>query len=123
MNTKKNRARQAPALNWLDLVPEVVREWERSGDGMVVLLKPKFSHPFFSRHVLPRLKRPNYKLKLDAIGTFIIENCDGQTSVRALGEKLKQQFGESIEPLFDRLQFFMQQLENNRMIRYKDLPR
>ncbi|MBU4202767.1 MAG: PqqD family protein [Acidobacteria bacterium] len=121
MSTKKSKGRP-PALNWLDLVPEVVREWEHSGDGLVVLLKPKYNHPFFKRHVLPRLIRPNYKLKLDAIGSFIIENCDGRTSVRELGEKLKQHFGESIEPLFDRLQFFMQQLENNRMIRYKGLP-
>ena len=122
MSTKKSRA-EAPVLNWLDLVPEVIRKWQQTGDGMVVLYKPKFNHPLLRRYVLPRLIRPDFKIKLDAIGSFIIENCDGQTSVRDLGEKLKQRFGESIEPLFDRLQFFMQQLENNGMIRYRGLPR
>jgi hypothetical protein len=122
VSTKKSRA-EAPVLNWLDLVPEVIRKWQQTGDGMVVLFKPKFNHPLLRRYVLPRLIRPDFKIKLDAIGSFIIENCDGQTSVRDLGEKLKQRFGESIEPLFDRLQFFMQQLENNGMIRYRGLPR
>lgn len=37
-------------------------------------------------------------------------NCDGQTTVRELAEKLKKQFGDAAEPADERVARFIQRL-------------
>ncbi len=106
-------------VNLLDLVPEPCASWTKNKDGLVILFKPKFKHPFFQKHILPHMRRPHYKIKLDTVGSFILEHCDGTRTVREVGEKLKAQFGDQVEPLFDRLSLFFQQLERNRFILFK----
>lgn len=87
---------------------------------MIVLLKPKFKNPFLARHLLPRLKNPYYKIWLDAVGSCVWEHCDGLLTVKEVGRKLKDKFGDQLEPLYDRLARFLQDLEKNRFIYYKN---
>ncbi len=108
-------------INLLELVPVRTISWEKSQEGLVVLLKPKFRHPFLVKHLLPRLRRPHYKIKLDSIGSFAWELCDGNRSVKELAECMSQEFGETVEPIYDRLTLFLQSLEKNRFIHYKGL--
>ena len=117
----KKRGIDKPEINLLDLVPVKNIQWEKTEDGLVVLLKPKFQHPFFKKHVLPRLKRPYFKVKLDAVGSFVWEQCDGKQTVQEVAQNLKEKFGEEVEPLYDRIALFLQNLEKNRFIYYEGL--
>ncbi len=117
----KKRGEEKPEINLLDLIPVKNIDWEKQDDGLIVLLKPKFTHPFFKKHVLPRLKNPFYRVKLDDVGSFIWEQCDGKTFVKHLAQSLKEEFGEKIEPLYDRLALFLQHLERNHFIVFKGL--
>ncbi len=117
----KRRDSKERTINLLELVPVRTISWEKSQEGLVVLLKPKFRHSFFVKHILPRLKKPHYKIKLDSIGSFVWERCDGRRTVKELAESMSQEFGENVEPLLDRLTLFLQNLEKNRFIYYKGL--
>jgi hypothetical protein len=116
---KKPKAEPSP-VNLLELIPDQNIRSEKSEDGFSVLLKPKYRHPWFVKHVLPRMKNPNYRIKLDDIGTFIWDLCDGRNNVEQIGSQLKQKFGEKVEPLYERLRIFFQNLEKNRFITFKN---
>jgi hypothetical protein len=117
---KKQRNDLAP-VNLLELIPQQNIRSEITEEGVYVLLKPKYRHPWMVKHVLPRLKSPHYKIKLDDIGSFIWELCDGQKNVEEIGKRLKEKFGDRVEPLYERLGTFFQNLEKNKFITFKNL--
>lgn len=62
------------------------------------------------------MKNPYFRIKLDEIGSAVWEMCDGEKTVREIGECLHQRFKDKIEPVYDRLAVFLQTLERNRFI-------
>lgn len=117
----KKKEKQKEAINLLELVPVRNIKWDINDQGLVVLLKPKIKNPFLVKHILPRLRHPYYKIKLDSIGSFIWERCNGQREVKEVAENMKAKFGKEVQPLYDRLNIFLQSLEKNRFIYYKGL--
>ena len=117
---KKQKAKPS-AVNLLELIPDRNIKSEKTEDGFSVLLKPKYRHPLFVKHALPRMKSPNYKIKLDDIGSFIWDLCDGSNNVKEIGRQLEEKFGDKVEPLYDRLRIFFQNLEKNKFITFKNL--
>jgi len=106
-------------VNLLELIPERNIGWEKDSEGFVVLLKPKFQLPFFQKHLLPILKRPHYKVKLDEIGSFFWEHSDGTQTVNDIADRMGKHFGDKIEPIYDRITLFLQSLEKNKFIKMK----
>ena len=62
------------------------------------------------------MKNPNYKIKLDDIGSWVWQNIDGKSSVAKIEDGLEQAFGKRVEPVSERLQLFIQSLINNGFI-------
>ncbi|MFQ6069512.1 MAG: PqqD family protein [Candidatus Aminicenantales bacterium] len=108
-------------VNLLELIPVRNIKWKKRENGLIVLLKPKFSHPLLQQYLLPRMKRPYFTIRLDEVGSFVWEQCDGRLTVREVGERLREKFGERIEPLYDRLAFFLQSMEKNKFITYRQV--
>jgi len=117
----KKRRVNAEKINLLDLIPVQNLKSKKNEGGLCTLLKPKFSHPLLTKYILPRLKSPHFKVKLDEIGSFIWSLCDGKNTVKDIGVQLKEEFGERVEPLYERLGLFFQNLEKNRFITFKNL--
>ncbi|NIM58729.1 MAG: PqqD family peptide modification chaperone [Candidatus Aminicenantes bacterium] len=115
----KKRGAEKSKVNLLDLIPVRNIKWEKKEDGLIVLLKPKFELALLRKHVLPRLKKPYFKIKLDHVGSFTWEHCDGVLRVKEIANNLKNKFGDDVEPLYDRLALFLQSLEKNHFIFYK----
>jgi hypothetical protein len=107
-------------INLLELVPIRNIDWKKSDQGLTVLLKPKIKHPVLAKNILPRLKNPYYKIRLDDVGSFIWEQCDGVQTVKEIADSLSERFGDKVEPLYDRLALFLQSLERNRFILYRE---
>jgi hypothetical protein len=103
-------------LNLWELKPKRNAEWETNTEGNVVVLFPKFQNPFLVKWILPYLSKPFFKIKLDAVGSAIWKQCDGINPVSIIAESLKQQFGESIEPIEKRINSFLNQLERGDLI-------
>jgi hypothetical protein len=110
-------AKPKAPLNLLDLKPVRLVESERTDDDRVVLLKPKFAWAPLRKLLQPRLKRPNYKIQLDEIGTFVWDHLDGETTVGALADAAVAHFGEKIEPVHGRLRTFLMQMERGGLIK------
>lgn len=108
--------------NLLDLIPVQNVDCTTTDENLTVLLKPKFTNRFFKKHVLPKMKRPNYKINLDAFGTSVWNAVNGKNTVAEIGDLLRNEFGEKIEPVYERLGFFIKTLEKNKLIVYKNYP-
>lgn len=107
MLKKKNKYQ---GINLLDLKPVRNFEFVVQDDNKVTLLIPKFRDKFFGKYLQPIIKKKYYKVKLDTLGSFVWLSCDGETTVRELAERLKNQFGDAAEPAVDRVAKFIQQL-------------
>lgn len=103
-------------VNLLDLIPIRNREWEELDSEHVVILDPKFKNKILAKWLLPRLKNPYFRVKLDAYGSWVWSQCDGQTTVRQIGISLRERFGEGVEPVYERLRIFLRVLERNKFI-------
>ncbi|MFQ5720886.1 MAG: PqqD family protein [Candidatus Aminicenantales bacterium] len=106
-------------INFYQLIPFQNIKWQKDDKGLITLLKPKFRHPFLVKHLLPRLKNPYFKIRLDAVGSFIWTQCNGRCTVKELAENLEAKFGNEVKPVEERLTLFLQSLEKNRFIIYK----
>ena len=108
-------------INLPDLIPVHNVEWVSNEKNLVVLLKPKFTHRLFTKYILPRMKSPNYKINLDLFGSAVWNNCNGKNTVAEIGSRLKKEFGEEIEPVYERLSLFIQTLERSKFIYYANI--
>jgi len=104
------------------LIPVRTVDWIKDEEGKIILLKPKYRSPFLKKHLLPRMKKPDFKVNLDEIGSYLWILIDGEKNVDQIAQLFKQQFGERVEPLYDRLSKFLMNLEKNRFIKFKGLP-
>ena len=103
--------------NYLDFVPMAnpKNSWSEDDKGIVTIdmvhrgfyasIAQKFFHT-------PRVSH----IQLDEYGSFLWKEIDGVQNVGALARKMKEQFGEKAEPLYDRLVKYMQILHNNEFI-------
>ena len=116
----KKRGIEETEINLLELVPIRNIDWKEE-EGLIVLLKPKYKHSFFKKHILPRMKNPYFKVKLDSVGSFVWKRFDGKLRVKEIARNLIDEFGDEVEPLYDRLSLFLQNLERNHFIKYKGI--
>lgn len=117
----RDRKKKDPELNLLELVPEPLIDHETGEDGMVTLLDPRFKNRLMKKIFEPRLKSPWMKVRLDEVGTAVWKRIDGSATVGEIGSELREEFGEDIEPCFERLSMFFSQLELSGFIRYRNI--
>lgn len=114
-------SRKLAAENYLDRIPthkyglnwtinensEITLEVENRGVAnkiaQLILKKPKVSF-----------------IHLDEMGNFIWPLIDGEINVYKLGKLVKEHFGDKAEPLYDRLVQYLQILETNNFIVWKE---
>jgi len=80
-----------------DAVPLRRHEWVEDADGLVTVLVPKFTSAFARRWFVPLLAKPDLRVHLDAVGSFVWRLCDGTVPVRAIGERVAARFGGDAE--------------------------
>jgi len=117
------RKRKRREINLLDLVPIPIIGHEVGDAGIVTLRAPRFKSRFMRRWLLPRLKRPFFKVELDDIGSAFWLLCDGERNVREIARIMHVRFEERIEPCYDRMGMFFQQLDGARFITYTNLDK
>lgn len=66
-------------------------------------------------------KRPKVSyVHLDEMGSFLWPILDGERDITAIGELVKEKFGEAAEPLYPRLAKFFHILESYHFISWKN---
>ena len=114
----KKKAKPLDA-NYLERIPvRADLRWETDEDGRVTL----FVHNKGAMKKLTQLLlgKPEYtQVHLDETGSFVWPLIDGEASIHALGEPVRERFGEQAEPLYPRLAKFFQILESYHFISFR----
>ena len=103
-------------VNLFDLRPRRNRPWELTTEDLAVVLVPRFERGPLARWLMPRLARPQIRVKLDSFGTFVWRQCDGETTVAEISDRLQRQFGASAEPVDERLAVFIKRLKRENLL-------
>jgi hypothetical protein len=118
MSRKRQNSEEIP--NLLELIPERLVECNKTSDGLTHLVVPKFRGKRFGKFLTGRLRHPTWKLDLDEVGTFVWDQIDGRTKVEMISEKMKNHFGDKVEPVYDRLNLFLFTMRKEELIRFKN---
>lgn len=106
----------APTVNLLDLRPSRALRWETGEGGRVTLLVPRFRGTFGRRWVQPVLHRPDMRVRLDELGSFVWSSCDGTATVGAIGEAMIRRFGHDPDDAYRRLGMFVRTLARDKFL-------
>ena len=98
MFREKNQSKTKAEDNFLLFVPHIKHEtWEEKEDSIYLI--------FYHDHPIQKIanwlvKKPNKSdIKLDDLGSAVWKSIDGSRNVMEIGEAIKEEFGESCEPL------------------------
>lgn len=107
----KSELKENQTINLFELIPQKNFNYELDSSNNVVILIPKFSNKFLVKNLMPRLKHPYIKIKLDEIGSAVWLEIDGKKTVGEIAENLTYKFGDRIQPIEERLSKFFTQLK------------
>ena len=68
------------------------RSLDREGE-LVTVLVPKFTGRFARRWFVPLLAKPDLRVHLDAVGSFVWRQCDGTASLGQIAAQVVERFG------------------------------
>lgn len=108
--------RRRDKVNLLELTPTQRTLWETAENGNVVVLVPRFRNEFLVRWLMPYLRSPHMRVKLDTLGSFVWKQCDGKTTVAAIAESMKAAFGGSTDSVHGRIRTFLLTLEKSDLV-------
>ncbi len=97
--------------------PERIK-WQTDEDGDVILLvenRGLMNRIFQLLFFKPKVSR----IHLDANGSFVWGQIDGERSVAEIGVLVEEHFGEAAHPTYERLSKFFQILESYRFVEWK----
>lgn len=106
-----------PTVNLDNFRVQCMVDHEVIEDDLVVVLRPRYMSGPLARWLQPRLRKPNFRVRLDAIGSFVWQQCDGVRTVSQLVVAMEQHFGKKVEPALPRLRLFLGEMERGKMIR------
>ena len=98
-----------------DVRPRRLLDW-RDEDGRCVLLRPRLGSARLARWVTRFGGDPHYRIRLDEVGSLVWRGCDGKTSLTEIVGRMRERFGDRVEPADERLVRFIRQLLKGRMI-------
>lgn len=110
--------------NYLELVPMKSDRytWTENKDGIVRIIIPR--DKALDKIVRAFFKTPsNMNIDLDGYGSAVWKAIDGKRTVEEIGDLMKREFGESVEPLYERLGTFINQLRNNKFLTLEKVSR
>ncbi len=106
--------------NYLERIPLKNPEiqWTIDENGMVTL---QVENKGIANKIAQKLlKKPKVSyIHLDENGSFVWPLIDGEKDIIAIGEDVKEHFGEKANPLYERLVKFFQILENYNFVNWK----
>jgi hypothetical protein len=111
---------EAQPRNLLTLRPRPLRGAEEDAAGNLVVLIPRFGNGRMGRWLMGRAKHKYHRLSLDEVGTHVWRRCDGRTTVESIAASLRERFGDKVEPVYDRLGLFINQMLRARLIELPD---
>lgn len=104
--------------NYLERVYERSEKytWTKDDSGNVTIEVE--NRGFFNKVMQLLLKKPKTSyVHLDELGSFVWQSIDGKRSIFEIGQLVAEHFGESANPLYERLVEFFSMLERGSFIK------
>jgi hypothetical protein len=73
------------------------RPADPTDDGRVAVRVPRFDGPWLRRWLVPLLKRPDFHIRLDALGSAAWELCDGTRTGEEVAAELVARFPDQAD--------------------------
>ena len=108
-------------VNFFELVPQIIREWEENEDGRISVKQPRFFNKLAKKIIEPHLKKSHVNVRLDEHGSFVWLLCTGEYNMAEIADKFNEKF--SCDDGAERLDIFMKYLEKCDMIEYLNLDK
>ncbi len=105
--------------NYLEKIPAHRQDlvWNKDKKNQITLsIENKGFANLLAQKLLKKPKR-SY-IHLEEFGSFIWLQIDGKRDIIAIGELVKEHFGEKAEPLYERLAQYFKTLESYKFITY-----
>ena len=115
-----SKTKQEDTRNLLEVIPVKNVEWDLLPESDLVQLKKyKFRSGLLKKYLLPLLPDPYFRIKLDAVGSFVWQEMDGVKTTGAIAKAMQMKFGDAVEPVHERLGMFIRSLKQSRFITYR----
>lgn len=87
----------------MNRIPEISKTtyWCTKDNLVIITMKNRGIINFLMQKIFHKPKTTT--IYLDKIGSFIWQEIDGKKTIYQIAKKLKNEFGESINPLYERL--------------------
>lgn len=105
--------------NYLDKIPQKKKDisWSKKTDLITIHLVHR---GFYDKLAQKFFQRPEKSdIDLDAFGSYVWEEIDGEKSIFHIGQGVKKKFGPEAEPLYERLSKFFYILNQEKLISFK----
>ena len=96
--------------------PRRLLEW-REEDGRCVLLRPRLGSGRLARWVAGLGGDAYYRIQLDEVGSLVWKACDGHTSLADIVMRMRERFGDRVEPADQRLARFVRQMLKGKLLK------
>lgn len=102
-------------LDIFELRPKQLYPSELVEKGKVVVLVPEPQSKLVE-WFLPKKNKAHTRVKLDLLGSFVWDSCDGTMTVRDIADKMKQEYGAFAEPVDTKVSSYIKWLHTHRFI-------
>ena len=96
----------------MDFAPQAKVLSSVGEDGRVTLLVPKFKSRTLQRVLLKCKLSTHVRVRLDEFGSGFWNLVDGSRSIGEIGQEMQIRFGESVQPVYERLAVFILQMKS-----------
>jgi len=109
------------STNFLTLRPLARHRHEAGDDGLVTVFIPKFKNKYLIKFLVPSWKSPEFRIKLDELGSAVWQSIDGRKTVERICEELSERMGDKIHPAEERVTKFLSTLYYQGFVTFKEL--
>ena len=107
--------------NYLDLIPTIKEnlKWQTDENGSIIII---CEHKGITNKIATKVfgMPKETKVHLEEFGNFIWKLIDGKNSVYDIAHKVKEEYGEKAEPLYERICKYFGMLEDNGFVEMKE---
>ena len=101
----------ADKSNFLERIPCKNSAYSYTADNNGIVTIEIENRGVFNRFAQLILKKPKTSyIHLDEFGSFVWEQCNGENNIIDIGKEVQQKFGDSANPLYERLSKFIKML-------------
>ena len=109
------------SLNLMNMVPQKKRDFEIH-EGIVHVLCARFEWGPLKRWLLPRMKNPFIRVKLDTLGSKVWQKIDGNNTVYQISLLVCKEMDEQEDEMWHkRMAIFFQMLKRRDLITFEQV--